>query len=278
MRVVYGPSDWDETDDELLEGATADPAVESAKEKLRGWFGEHPEEVFYQQQLEVLFEREFFHWVTRRAARELVAEGRLVVEVVEMASGVPLRFYRRPSFRNWRRKASAIAGLVAEFSPGTPLGSSLGQHGELMFDSALARFGFVPVAKEVREWQGQRWIATGHDLDRIYQRDGVNYGAEIKNTLKYMPRDEFAVKLDMCKVFGVRPLFITRGAPKTFNFRVIQAGGYAMVFRFQLYPFGFAETAKRVRSELLLPVDSPAAINDGTIQRFLNWHEKKAKG
>ena len=205
--------DWDEpsrADEETLAEEKRDAAVENAKAILRQWFGEHPEEVFYQQQLEVIFELKFFHWITRRAAEELVAERRLLVESVPLAASVPLRVYRRPSNRNWRRKAGALARMVTEFSPGTALGSSLGQHGELMFDSGLARFGFLPIAKKVREWNGRQWTASGHDLDRVYRRDGIEYGAEIKNTLKYVPRAEFGAKLEMCRFLGLRPLFITR--------------------------------------------------------------------
>ena len=279
-RSRHAQTDWDEpdqTDEEILAEQAPDAAVEDAKESLKRWFSDHPEEVFYQQQLEVIFELTFFHWVTRRAVEELVGEGRLLAESIPLGESMPLRVYRRPSNRNWRRRAAALARMVTEFSPGTPLGSSLGQHGELMFDSGLARFGFVPVAKKVREWKDRKWTASGHDLDRVYTRDGIDYGAEIKNTLKYMPRVEFAIKLEMCKTLGLRPLFITRAAPKTYNYRVIQSGGYAMVFRYQLYPFGFRDTAHRVREELYLSVDSPAALADGTVIRFLNWHDKKGK-
>ena len=135
--------------------------------------------------MEVIFEKGYFHWVTRRGLRELVEERRLVLETVPLTGAIPLHVYRRPSNRNWRRKANALAHMLTEFSPGTPLGSSLGQHGELMFDSAMARFGFIPVARKVRGWNGRQWSESGHDLDRVYQRDGIDYGAEIKNTLKY---------------------------------------------------------------------------------------------
>ena len=33
--------------------------------------------MFYSRQLEVLYEREYFHWVTNRALRRLVEEGRI---------------------------------------------------------------------------------------------------------------------------------------------------------------------------------------------------------
>ena len=42
-----------------------------AREALREFFEGHTEEVFFVRQLQVLFERRYFHWLTHRALREL---------------------------------------------------------------------------------------------------------------------------------------------------------------------------------------------------------------
>jgi len=44
-----------------------------ARARLLAHFVDQPQEVFYSRQLEVLFEREYFHWVTNRALRKLIA-------------------------------------------------------------------------------------------------------------------------------------------------------------------------------------------------------------
>ena len=46
------------------------------------------------------------------------------------------------------------------------------------------------------------------------------------------------------------------------------------MFKYQLYPFGQKAFADKVHEALRLPVDSPARIADGTVQRFLNRHLK----
>ena len=51
-----------------------------ARARLLAYFEDNPESVFYSRQLEVIFEREYFHWVTNRALRGLVAEGRVISE------------------------------------------------------------------------------------------------------------------------------------------------------------------------------------------------------
>ena len=116
---------------------------------------------------------------------------------------------------------------------------------------------------------------TDHNLDRIYVRDGIAYGTEIKNTLPYIPADELATKILLCQFLDLKPLFIVRFAPKSYIEDTRREGGFTLVFKYQLYPFGYAELAKRVRSALNLPVDCPRMISDGTIQRLLNWHLKE---
>lgn len=57
-------------------GAVDDSEEAKARARLLAHFEDHSEFVFYSRQLEVIFEREYFHWVTNRALRRLVEEGR----------------------------------------------------------------------------------------------------------------------------------------------------------------------------------------------------------
>lgn len=82
----------------------------------------------------------------------------------------------------------------------------------------------------------------------------------------------------MCKYLGLRPLFIVRMAPKNYINEVWKQGGYTLVFKYQLYPFGQKAFADTVRQRLELPVDCPAVIEEGTVQRFLNWHLRTVGG
>jgi hypothetical protein len=250
-----------------------DPKTDAAKSALRPFFAEHAERVFHEMQLLVTFERMFFHWITARALDELEAEGKIVSERQSLAGLVPIRIFRNPRYRYWRRDAAKLIGLVREYSQ-QPVTRAVGLQGELMFDAALPRFGFMPTAANVRSYRGRTWTETGHDLDRVFERDGVAYGTEIKNTLPYISRRELITKLRMCRYLGLRPLFIVRASPKSYNYEIIRMGGYVLIFGFQLYPFGLVELAQRVRLELRLPVDCPTSIQDGTIQRFLNWHQR----
>jgi hypothetical protein len=120
-----------------------------------------------------------------------------------------------------------------------------------------------------------KWEKSGHDLDFVFEKNGVAYGCEIKNTLGYIDKDELEIKLEMCEHLKVRPLFIMRWSPKTYNKMIIDKGGFAMIFGSQIYELSQAKLVERLRKELGLPVDCPKAIPDGILMRFVNWHEKK---
>jgi hypothetical protein len=260
--------------EELLPRRRRDTKIDEARAVLLAEvFGPNPARVFYNRQVEVLLERRFFHWITSRALRELAAEGRIASQEMLLSSAVPLRVYFSLKNRYWRRQAETLRRLVARFST-SDFARGLGRHGETMFDAALPTVGLVPAGRDVREYRGRRWTRTPHNLDRIFERDGVAYGVEIKNTLDYIPRDELRIKIVMCRELGLRPLFIMRSAPKNYMKNIIDAGGYGLIFGFQLYPFGQEAFAREVSAALGLPVDCPRRIAEGTVQRFLRWHRR----
>jgi len=60
--------DWDSYEPE--EERPRDPAVDKAIERLRGFFDNSPQRLFYSTQIETSLEREFFHWIAGRALLE----------------------------------------------------------------------------------------------------------------------------------------------------------------------------------------------------------------
>jgi len=272
--------DWDDDplEPDSLEEPSAqprDPVIDRAKSELRAFVLSQPAKVFYQRQLQVIFEGRFFHWITSRALSELAAEGTLRSESLTLPQSETLSgrivIYRSPRHRYWRRGAREIIRLVSRFSK-PEFTWALGTQGELMFDAGLPTVGFMPQGSSLRSYKGLEWTETSHDLDRVYERDGIAYGAEIKNTLGYIEKDELEVKVKMCKALGLRPLFIVRMAPKSYVNFVAEEGGFTLIFKYQLYPFGQKAFADEIREKLGLPTDSPARIADGTLKRFLDWH------
>jgi len=270
--------DFDEIERDVWHEDGEDAYVTDARGELLKLINARPQEVFYERQLQVFFENQFYHWVTSKALDEL-AEDREVQSgfrpLTRYGGGAAkARFFFSTQLRYWTRKANEAVKLISEYSDPV-FTRAVGRQAEMLFDAGLARFGFIPQAQETNEYGGKRWGESDEDLDRIYIRDDLAYGAEIKNKLGYIEAEELFAKIRMCQHLGLVPLFIARMMPKSWISEVWKAGGFCLIFKYQLYPFGQERFAKEVSEKLQLPVDCPRAISDGTIQRFLKWHLKR---
>jgi hypothetical protein len=246
----------------LLSQANYRRYVDGAKQELSQLFAARPLDVFYERQLQVLLEDRYFHWITSKALRELVGEGRLRTEIVDLGFEADSAGAIYPGDWNMGANVRFFWGVRNRY-----------RQAEMLFDAALPKAGFLPIGENVNEYRGKKWTRSGHNLDRIFERDGVGYGAEIKNRLRYIDSSTLKVKLEMCEVLGLKPLFIARMMPKIYNYEVIHnRGGYDLLFKYQLYPFHMVEFAATLRDQLGLPVDCPSAVQRGTIDRFLRWH------
>ncbi len=216
-------SDDPESDAEVVAYAR-DEKIDDAETSILDFFRDNQGKVFYERQLTVMFERSYFHWITVKALLELASGGSINSQTLELVPEVPIRFFWAKGNRYWKRQAAKVINLVRRFSD-TTVTHAIGFQGELLVDAALPLADFTPVARNARTFKDKTWVATGHDLDRIIRRDDTYYGVEIKNTLPYIPRDELRIKLAMCKYLGLTPLFISRMAPKNYNYEIIQQGG-----------------------------------------------------
>jgi hypothetical protein len=258
-------------------GWTSDPAERAARARLRQVFDAERDRVFFPRQLAVRFEGNFFHWVTARAIRNLVAAGDIISDVRSLpsASG-KIHILRHRSFRYYRRAADQLVRLVNEYAHPN-VGGAIGVHGEGMVLGGFAHCEFVMKGRETRRFRDREWVETNHDLDFIFERDRLAYGIEVKNTLAYPDQREFRTKIRMAKFLGLVPVFVARMLPKTWIFELFKAGGFALILKYQLYPYSHRDLAERVATALELPVGAPRRLNDGTVARFLKWHLRRVK-
>lgn len=251
-----------------------DPQIDAAKAVLmEQFFTQDTDEVYYGRQLEILLEGQFFHWITKKALNELWAERRIILSE-ETTSQFTAHLYHHPRYRYPRRKINEIVSLVSEYST-HEFGQALGHVGETLADVAFATVGFRIRGREIQEVDGNRWSQTGHDLDRLIERDGIRYGVEIKNQLGYIDKDEFDTKLAMCQFLGIRPFFVAREMPKSYIFEVYKRGGFALILKNQHYPMLANDLMVRVRQRLKLPVAMIRALPDTALHRFENWHQNQ---
>lgn len=262
---------WPEAE---LEHGLPDWREEEATQYLEQFFEGNRDRVFFSRQVEVLHEDRWFHWVTNRALHRLIAQGVIRSErrPLRFGGGIVLMWHR--SYRYYRRQAAQVLRLVEEYTDPN-IGGALGLQGEALVLEGFARNGFVLRGRNTRTFEARAWTRSEHDLDFIFTRDGRAYGVEVKNTLGYMEHEELQTKIEVCSELGVRPVFAARMLPKSWIKEIVDAGGFALILKYQLYPWAHGELARRVREELGLPVDAPRALQDGTMRRFVLWHERQ---
>lgn len=269
--------EFDEIDLEEPEPESAeDKYVVDATTRLSKLFDEDKEKVYYSRQLEVRYEADYYHWVTNRAIGNLAQDGFIRKERHDLRSGGTIDVLRHSRNRYYRRAAARLVGLVEEYSAPN-VGGALGLHGESMVLEAFARNSFVMRARNASEFEGRKWTTSKRNLDFIWERDGIRYGMEVKNTLGYIEYEELEEKVQVCRSLGLRPVLVCRMLPKSWIWEVINEGGFALILKWQLYYWTHGDLARRVRRELGLPVDAPKKLHDRTMHRFLRWHRKCAK-
>lgn len=57
--------------------------------------------------------------------------------------------------------------------------------------------------------------------------------------------------------------------------RIYTAGGFALLFEDQMYPWGHSDLLREVRNSLGLKVAAPSDVRDGDIQRLEKWHARR---
>lgn len=267
--------DFPESPEDYYEsGYATDHYYQEAQEEIRDLFERNKEGAYYLRQLQVRFEKKYFHWITNNAILGLHEIGYLKDIRVPKARGTSTRFFVHRSNRYPKRAIRKIEEIIEEYSQ-DHITRSCGHRAEDLFCKALAMRGFSPVAEKVREFRGKRWEKTGHDLDFVFERDGIEYGCEIKNTLGYIEKEELEIKLAMCAYLGIKPLFIMRYSPKTYNKLIYDFGGFALLYEVQIYELSQEKLVKKIKEVLGLPVDCPKAIPTGIVDRFERWHKSK---
>lgn len=250
--------------------AVPDSVEARARAVLLTYFIDNPERVFYSRQLEVLFERQFFHWITNRALRRLIEEKHVVMEERRLDIGSTIKLVWHKSYRFYKRSADGVFHLVNRYTNSATDGT-LGMQGEHLVLAAFARNRFVLEGEEVNDYAGIKWTDSNHDLDFVFSRDGIGYGVEVKNTLGYLDVDEFVIKIRLARHLGIRPVFAVRALPRTWIEALARAGGFALVMGYQFYPWTHKSLADDIRGSLDLPVDTPKRIEAGTMKRLEDW-------
>jgi hypothetical protein len=235
----------DEVEEPLFdeEPEPVDSAEEEAVGVLTEFFEENSDKVFYFRQIEVLNEDRFYHWITNRALHRVV--GSVVrMEEVNRSSGAPMMTVWHKSLRYYRREQARLIKLVEQYSDPN-VGAALGLNGEFIVLEGFARRLFVMKGRETRRYGQREWDDSKQNVDFIFEKDGVAYGVEVKNQLRYPEHDEILAKARMCEFLGIKPVFVVRMMPKDWVNELRLIGGFTLILKYQLYPVSHAPIARR---------------------------------
>ncbi len=153
--MEYDFSDYEEIkEEEWPEEWPRDAKVDEAKEALLEFFDRRPEEVFYVKQLEVFFEKEFFHWITGKAIGELREDKVIGSETMPLGKGTQVRFVFNRRHRYYRRQIKERVEIIKEYSD-YRTAFACGRQAEVLFLIALAWQGVCSTRGKRKRIQGQ---------------------------------------------------------------------------------------------------------------------------
>ncbi|MBI5253631.1 MAG: hypothetical protein HY930_04445 [Euryarchaeota archaeon] len=200
---------------------------------------------------------------------ELIDEGFLKIE---RKDGV--HFVYRSDIRYITRQINARLKIIKNYS-NPIITRALGEHAEMLFSFLFRIHGFEIRGRNINEFNGVKWETTNHDLDFIIEKDAVAYGVEIKNTLPYMERDEFDIKLKMCERLNLIPLWILRNAPAIQFEQMKPYNGFILKFKTQTYPLGQEPLVKDIWQKTRLPIAIWKEIPKRIENIFLSQHNQR---
>ena len=257
---------------------------------------------YYQRQLQVLYENDFFEWVVSKALKELVDEGHLEVfdkesvpalDDLKIVSGI--KFYANPksvvSARDKAVMAKRIfntAKMVEQYS-GEEHNAMLGKHLETLVKTQLQILQFKIEGTHTRKYAGNEWSDTTHTLDFIAKKGDFVIGVEVKNELSVMDPKEIDTKIDICPRLVLVPVFAVRWI-KPYVDCIRKQGGFGWMFKAQILPLGQEKLARAMftRFSVLHKKDStnhrlefPISVNPvlppKSARRFEYWIEGAQK-
>ena len=226
---------------------------------------------FYKKQIQVIFEEKYPHDVTGKAVNELIEEKFLKAEPRTFGKNMHAIFIYRHNVRYTAMAIKMKTKILERFSD-DEVNDGVGKYGEILFSHLFKKNQFKIVGSNTSEFRDKIWERSDKNLDFIIQRDGINYGVEIKNTFDYMPQDEFQEKLEMCEFLGLLPLFPLRCPSELQYVQMKDCGGLALKFKTRIFPPGFQGLVTDIWNNLRLPVNIWEEIPPPVEAIFLNFH------
>jgi hypothetical protein len=232
--------------------------------------------VFYKKQIQVIFEDQYPHDVTGKAVNELLEEKFLKEESRAFGKNMHTIFVWRRNIRYVATMIKEKIKIIAKFSD-DEVNHGVGKYAEILFSHMFENNRFTIVDRNTNSFKGNTWRKSDKELDFIIEREGINYGVEVKNTFDYMPQDEFDEKIEMCRFLGLLPAFPLR-CPSEQQYALMKTvDGLALKFKTRVFPPGNQKLVTDIWNHFRLPVYIWEKIPPPIEAVFLNYHHHHLK-
>ncbi|MFA5366048.1 MAG: hypothetical protein WC325_12775 [Candidatus Bathyarchaeia archaeon] len=264
---------------------TKDKYIQLAKPIVKAKFQDRlgiPQKIPYHlTQIEVIWENDFFHWITGQAANQLVEEKFLSkIETSTKTQDKVVFFFNAKldtpdSKKQVLKHVKIHCQLIDKYSDDEIL-KNLGKHLEALVRAELRAQGFTIAETHSNKYNERKWTKTNHNLDFIaeHHSNKLTIGVEVKNTLQMMKKDEIEIKLQICDYLKITPVFAVRWL-KPYADMVKTRGGFSWMFKTQIYPLGNEQLTQTLYNRLELPVKVRTDLPEKTIPIFQKWVESK---
>lgn len=189
--------------------------MEEAKSAILQLFQSQYLEVAYDRELRYRLENQFPHDVVGKALSKLANSKQVVKTGIPGRRGIadlPIQFYRLPG-SDYEQILPAMRKKLDLSTFITGVANEMGRHAESAWWRAFKRNNWVvyPASEGIplgiNEHRNRR-SSTDHDIDFIAEKDGIEYGVEIKNGLNYP--DDLYWKFTVAVELGTIPMIIAR--------------------------------------------------------------------
>ncbi len=225
---------------------------------LRELIDRRPHQVFYQQQLQVLFEKHWSHKTTTNALRALIKSDRIQTHMESFPGTPGVRFF----WSNSLQDAEADRGMekrveLIRWSSSGNVGRRIGAHAEKLVVAAFKSIDGTVLSVDSSDYEGR----AGHmdhqlRLDAWIRVNGETYGVEVKNMLDFPNAQEIRLKFQLAEARGTRPVLVTRAAPASWDDPYQKRGGFIWRLGRQVFPKSRAKVARTLHAQSGLPVEA----------------------
>lgn len=269
--------DWDIQDWENEDRFGEDRYLENAKFVLEEFFSKNLGDIFYQFQLQIRFEKDFYHWITYKALNDLLARGIIKKRQVFRAKKQFIVFFYSTDTsltnteikKRIRRKIELINRSSID-----QVNDAVGDHGELVTELFFLRRGYECVGRNTNSYQGTIWTKSNEDFDFIFEGEGVKLAVEVKNRFPYLNQKVYLPKIEIAKYLGLTPLFVVRKVPKNYFYDIYQRGGFVLEMWTKIFPRGYEALVKELYNEFKLPVSCRNDIPKGVQRNYQRLYDK----